>query len=1132
MTRQVALAADRGALAQGGGLVQVPSRQRYARYVGRVGALAVALGVGASMPVAYADRQGSDGSAGSSSTGSSSSGSGSESSDSPAAGSGRRSHSGARGAGVSSPAPAPSVAPEDVPDSVAVTSSGGGSAAADGAGARSGAGAGTGRGSSVPVVGGSGGHFSAVSAGSEGGVLVSRGGRAEAVVSPAPAAASGNRSPAPVPAASVVSVPASVVSGGAGVVPVAAAAAAAAPVMSAAPAAATGVVGSLGAGWLSWLSGGAGDGVPWATPLAWTVLAATRRDVNGSRGTKAVAATITSGEPAGLLVDPADSVAAILDFTVEVRGGVCNPACSPTRTGGYLAPWDLETSNVFLQGFLDPSTTESQWVSGSTKLEYVETASLNFEPSWFQTVKISSGTSGKLLPRVAFVSLGDQTIRVYRGLFSQSYTVRLARFNNYWNAVRQAGGTGLPATLSISPADSGDGFGTRQLEVFFSPEYAPRTDQLTMRTSNFVDIPNGKAPPGPDVIGGFTDQDRTTAYTQWRAIYEEGSDGGGFKVVKLAYFGGLANYMYLNGITNPGNSSGYGKDVQITIDEDYQTGSGAGSYNLSSEVAVLKGVPGSPDKVFTAEEALDLADTLNKKYWGKGYDTTSVTDTNLKSGPTEPTAPEFYLDANKLTPPEVFAAIDPSLQTWKTPNGGPSPVWDFYTMTTTGRVSINGSGEISGYGVQGTYNWVGSNPPLTYYSMWADSECRDGTKCPYVNLGDNYGASPGNYVDPLYRISAGFLTANSTHVSSNVDNDAAIDLAGPTVSWGLRQGFGAVRLNVAPNYIGSQGIEIKQGVPGGDPAAANTIKIVVPFASPNTQAAFQASPVKIYDFKQLASWINQADGPSWQGKGSIMQHSFIHAADDSVKMEGLNSTAYRTTVLQGGSGAAAGNGYSLVNGGTNTVVDGLFVHRIVHGPLGFDYDRGVVSVQINPNTSLHYQEDPNYNITVRDLYVPSLRAGWLSPVDMNLVQYGVTMTAGNIIRGFAGAPYVFDGTPNYDSFTNIQINDRIRIQPRLGQRDVFWVYGANGPSGVGILQPGGQQYAQLRMNQVSCGFLRGRNCYVWDESGGNELDNPWNVLEMPFYTPWDLNVPPGGKLAKVTFLQGAVNDVRIRVSRW
>lgn len=895
---------------------------------------------------------------------------------------------------------------------------------------------------------------------------------------------------------------------------------AASPVMSVA--AASGRVSGLGGSVLGWLGGGGNGDGPAATPLAWTVLAATRRDVNGSRGTKAVAATITSGEPAGLLVDPAASVAAILDFTVEVRGGVCNPACSPTRTGGYVAPWNLQTETpaVYLQGFLDPSTTEGQWVSGSTKLEYVETASLNFAPSWFQTVKISPGTSGKPLPRVAFVSLGDQTIRVYRGLFSQSYTVRLARFNNYWKAVRDAG-TGLPATLSISPADSGDDFGARQLEVFFSPDYAPRTDQLTMSTSKFVGTPNGGvAPPGPDVIGGFTDQDRTTAYTQWRAIYDQ--DG---QTVKLAYFGGLANYMYLNGITNPGNSSGYGKDVQITIDADYQTGSGAGSYNLSSEVAVLKGAAGSPDKVFTAEDALRLANTLNQTYWGEGYNTTLVNDTNLKSGATPNSAPVSYLDANKLTPPEVFAAIDPTLQTWA--NGGDAPNWDFYTMTTTGRVSINGSREISGYGVQGTYNWVGSNQ-ATYYSMWVRPNCYV-NGCAYVNLGDNYGG------DPLYRISAGYLTANSTHPSSDVDNDAAIDLAGPTVSWGLRQGFGAVRLNVAPNYIGSQGIEIKQGVPGGDPAAANTIKIVVPFASPNTvggpQAAFQASPVKIYDFKQLAQWINQADGPSWQGKGSIMEHSFIHAADDSVKMEGLGSFAYRTTVLQGGSGAAAGNGYSLVNGGTNTEVDGLFVHRIVHGALGFDYDRGVVSVQINPNTSLHYQVDPNYNITVRDLYVPSLRAGWLSPVDMNLVQYGVTMTAGNIIRGFAGAPYVFDGTPSYDSFTNIQINDRIRIQPRLGQGDVFWLYGE--PSGVGILQPGGIPIPQLRMDRVSCGFLRGRNCYVWDESGGNDLGNPWNVLEMPWQTPWVENRLPGdNELAKVTFLQGAVNDVRIRVSRW
>ncbi|MEI6254271.1 MAG: hypothetical protein WCP30_15860, partial [Mycobacteriaceae bacterium] len=440
----------------------------------------------------------------------------------------------------------------------------------------------------------------------------------------------------------------------------------------------------------------------------------------------------------------------------------------------------------------------------------------------------------------------------------------------------------------------------------------------------------------------------------------------------------------------------------------------------------------------------------------------------------------------------------------------------FYTMTTTGRVSINGSGEISGYGVQGTYNWVPN------YSMWANPNCHV-NGCAYVNLGENYGG------DPLYRISAGFLTANSTHPSSDVNNDAAIDLAGPTVSWGLRQGFGAVRLNVAPNYIGSQGIQINSSGGGG---SANTIDIVVPAG---TDPAFQASPVKIYDFKQLASWINQADGPSWQGKGSIMQHSFIHAADDSVKMEGLGSSAYRTTVLQGGSGAAAGNGYSLVNGGTNTTVDGLFVHRIVHGALGFDYDRGVVSVQINPNKSYHYQVDlPTYAITVKDLYVPSLRAGW---VDMNRVQYGVTMTAGNAIRGFENlAPAVSDGTRDYDFFTNIQINDGISIQPRLRKGDVFWVYGDKNrvPSGVGVLQnvypP--QLYAQLRMNRVSCGSLGGRNCYVWDESGRNDLGNPWNVLEMPWQTPWNAGNPPvGDQLAKVTFIQGAVNDVRIRVSR-
>lgn len=88
-----------------------------ARYVGRVGALAVALGVGAavaSMPVAYADRQGSDGSTGTSSA--------SESSDAsstagPARGSGPSARRGANSTApesVSTPVDVPAVT--DVPD--------------------------------------------------------------------------------------------------------------------------------------------------------------------------------------------------------------------------------------------------------------------------------------------------------------------------------------------------------------------------------------------------------------------------------------------------------------------------------------------------------------------------------------------------------------------------------------------------------------------------------------------------------------------------------------------------------------------------------------------------------------------------------------------------------------------------------------------------------------------------------------------------------------------------------------------------------------------------------------------------------------------------------------------------------
>jgi hypothetical protein len=165
-----------------------------------------------------------------------------------------------------------------------------------------------------------------------------------------------NESPETVPAAAAVSAPApevSVVSAGAAAPAAAVAAAATAPVMTATPAAATGTVGGLGAGLLSWLTGGAGDGAPAAAPLAWTAAAFTRRDLNGSTAPKAAAATIDSGQlfagfgaasatgsfklfGNGTAADPNGGILIGNGFTYTKYEGSCTTGACAGGTGGLL----------------------------------------------------------------------------------------------------------------------------------------------------------------------------------------------------------------------------------------------------------------------------------------------------------------------------------------------------------------------------------------------------------------------------------------------------------------------------------------------------------------------------------------------------------------------------------------------------------------------------------------------------------------------------------------------------------------------------------------------------------------------------------------------------------------------------
>jgi hypothetical protein len=274
--------------------IEIPARRgvgdvTFAAVIGRVGALAVALGVGsaiASMPVAFADTSGSAGSAGSKSADSSSVTPASSKAPSRATSAARGGPSSDLGKGTSSKRGAS--AGSTAGDHASESSNNDSPAPASTAGVRGGVGGVSASDTKVsarrPVsseLAGSG--IADVTAGS---------------AHPIPAAAP------PMEAAAVdggfvvpsLAAPSSGSSGSSA--SSVRAAAASVPGVGVARATAAGGVSGLGKGVLAWLGSGGSDGDPGAAPLAWTALAYTRRELGGSSRTAAPAAA-SSGEPVG-----------------------------------------------------------------------------------------------------------------------------------------------------------------------------------------------------------------------------------------------------------------------------------------------------------------------------------------------------------------------------------------------------------------------------------------------------------------------------------------------------------------------------------------------------------------------------------------------------------------------------------------------------------------------------------------------------------------------------------------------------------------------------------------------------------------------------------------------------------------
>jgi hypothetical protein len=163
-----------------------------------------------------------------------------------------------------------------------------------------------------------------------------------------------------------------------------------------------------------------------------------------------------------------------------------------------------------------------------------------------------------------------------------------------------------------------------------------------------------------------------------------------------------------------------------------------------------------------------------------------------------------------------------------------------------------------------------------------------------------------------YRVNSGLIELSSCDASMG----PAIDIAGITVGFSPKRGDSSVLLN--NQYLPM--VAMEKAVEG------NTV-----------EACSNNRPVQVYDVKMVGNWVDAADGLEVQGDGSTLRYTYLHIADDSIKVAADNVTYSQTTVLQGDVGT--GGLINLGSYGTGRpisvgLVNGVYVHRITHKPSG------------------------------------------------------------------------------------------------------------------------------------------------------------------------------------------------------
>ena len=270
------------------------------------------------------------------------------------------------------------------------------------------------------------------------------------------------------------------------------------------------------------------------------------------------------------------------------------------------------------------------------------------------------------------------------------------------------------------------------------------------------------------------------------------------------------------------------------------------------------------------------------------------------------------------------------------------PFQYLFTLPTTAavanqrtRFSINGFGRISGF--KSLERWdpnVGVTEP--------------GSGNPTIPLNQFK-----DYAE--FRISSYLLGLSSSYPSEPINTPSrvvAIEVNNITVGWTAKLQDGAVELN-------SEYLPVEE-----NPDAYN-------------EAA------SLFDYKQVGSWVGQSDGPELLGQETTVDFSYLHVADDAIKVAAPNVRFDNITVIKGNSGGVVNIGsYGKNRGVDGSLVENIWVPRVVQG------DSSVNNIGLVISNTCPYEQALT-GATIDTLYVPSLGAGGGANSIRSLVQLGV-----------------------------------------------------------------------------------------------------------------------------------------------